>query len=61
MIDASDPPLCFSVEIHMGTRTRLLTQETDLREMIRCHITALLENFTTGPKPAVSVNFLNQK
>jgi len=52
-------PLCFSIEIQLDARTRLITGDSDLREMIKCQVKALVEVFSTGPKPAVTVNFLN--
>ena len=57
--EADMPPeakvLLFAVKADFAPTTRLLTDEAELKRMIEVHLTSLLSNFTSGPKPAVTV------
>ncbi len=48
--------LGYGVTVQFGEHTRLLTEEPELRRMIEMHVSSLLEIFTQGPKPAVTVD-----
>jgi hypothetical protein len=56
---AAGERMVFQIEVQFADTTRLLTDHVTLRTMMEAHVSALVETYTSGPKPLVTVHLLH--